>query len=986
MKNIKRLLVLVGVMLLVLLSAGCSEDALPTPGDLKINGEHVLSWSKVEKTKTYVIEVTQIGGEGQVREYTSRKESYSLKALPEGAYSIRVRAKSGVEEFVDSAWSETLHFDRPYETGCTYTLINNATEYAISGGGRVTGTIVIEDVYKGKPVTRIDEGAFKNNNKLTGIVLGANIREIGAEAFRACSSLASITIPETVTSIGEKAFYACSSLTEIKLPAGLTELSVQMFAQCTSLASVNIGDQITSIGERAFMSCAALAELVIPDSVTYIGSGAFSDMALLKKVVIGAGVTHIDSEAFWKCASLETVEFAEGSSLERIGSQAFAECGALASITLPDGLLYLERETFYLSEKLSEVNIPSTVVEVGPYVIHGTKLHADAIEQKAGMVFVGDWLVALTSEYKASVVSIKRDEFPEGVRGIAGMVFVETPLLRDITLPKTLEYVGDYAFAKCPELYKVVMSNTAVKELGDYAFAYSPMLNSISMSNTLENIGNWCFLSGGVSSIILPDSLRSIGTQAFCYTPLWYDETDHSTDEDENDAYTFGVIYADNWVIGFNKEFFFNDEANQILDYPAEIKLKTDTAGISTYAFYQLDFIKKIDGVDNATYLNKGAFYECSSMTRVNLNMNLQRIEEETFYGCRSLYTINFPPMLSYIGDLAFYQCEMLAEVDLSKSQVSYLGEYAFYGCKSLGNGRNLNYVDLGTYLTEISRYAFYGCEGLPNVVIPDSVTHIGERAYARCTRLETIRFGSSLVNIGDHAFRNCEYLTELSFPETLTSIGRYAFYGCLKLQALNFGDGIETLGDYSFFGAEVLREVHLPKGVKTIGKYAFKGCKYLASITIPSTVEFVGANAFYDCKRATVYTDLTEAPAAWAARWNSSYRPVVWGCTLSEDRDYVVSVSVGEKTFENLNRYKQLTSATREGYVFLGWSTDPAATSAEYSAELLSGVPVGTTVYSVWKERVPEEPETPDAPDTPDTPDTPESETPSPDTPEAGA
>ncbi len=978
MKKMKRLLVLVGVVLLLMLTAGCSGDALPTPEDLRINSEHVLSWSKVEKVRTYIIEVTQIGGEGKVQEYTSRKESYSLKALPEGAYSIRVRAKSGVEEFVDSEWSESLHFDRPYETGCTYTLINNATEYAISGGGRVTGTIVIEDVYKGKPVTRIDEDAFKNNNKLTGIVLGANIREIGEDAFRNCSSLTSITIPEAVTTIGNSAFYACTSLEEIKLPAGLTQLPYQLFAQCGMLKTVNIGDRITTIGDYAFLNCTALESVVIPNGVVSVGTGAFTGATMLKTVTVGSGVTSIGAEAFLKCKVLETVTFAENSALSFIGAQAFAECVALASIALPEGLSEIDREAFYRAETLSEVNIPESVVAIGPYAFNDTKLYADVVERQEGMLFVDGWLTALTPEYKATVTSIPREAFPEDTRGIAGMTFIQAPLLKEAYLPKGLVYVGEYAFAQCSELYKVVMSGTSVKELGSYAFAYCPMLSALSTGSSLESIGNWCFMGSGIGTIILPETLKSIGTQAFFATPLWNDETDHSTEDDVAEAYTYGLIYADNWLIGFNQALFYDDEGEkQIIDFPTQINLKGDTVGIGNYALYKLDFLQNVTGVDYATYIGKGAFYDCAGINRINLNMNLERIEDETFYGCRSLYTINFPPLLNYIGQLAFYQCEMLAEVDLSKSRVSYLGEYAFYGCKTLGTGRNLNYVDLGSYLTEISRYAFYGCESLPNVLIPNTVTHIGERAYAKCGRLQNINFGEALVSIGDHAFRNCSSLTALSFPDTLTSVGRYAFYGCNKLQDIDFNDELKTLGDYSFFGAEILRELHLPRGVESIGKYAFKGCRYLVSVTIPSTVRFIGQNAFYDCKRATIYTDLTAPNEAWASRWNSSYRPVVWGCTLSEDRGYVVSVTVGDATFENLNRYKQLTSTARDGYVFLGWSTDPAATSAQYNAELLSSVSAGTTVYSVWKERE-VEPET--------TPDTPENETPAPDTPEVGA
>ena len=154
---------------------------------------------------------------------TSRRATVDLSnssrfRLEEGDYIIRIRALARMQNTSDSEWSQPYEFHKEYETGCTYVLVNNGTEYEISRAGRATGDIVIEEIYRGKPVTGIADGAFRNVSRITGIVLGANVKRIGANAFNGCANLTSVTLPEGLETIDNAAFRGCENLTEIVIP------------------------------------------------------------------------------------------------------------------------------------------------------------------------------------------------------------------------------------------------------------------------------------------------------------------------------------------------------------------------------------------------------------------------------------------------------------------------------------------------------------------------------------------------------------------------------------------------------------------------------------------------------------------------------------------------------------------------------------------------------------------------------------------------
>lgn len=940
-------------VLFVLFAAGCGE-VLGTPGGFSVDENYKLSWTSVERARSYEIEVINVEN-GEKIEESTRKTSISLAYLAEGDYEIRVKAVAGSNSgHVDSGWSQTIDFQKGYETGCIYTLIDNR-EYELTKIGSARGVLDLEDVYRGKPVTSIAESAFKGSGaKLESITVGSNVTSIGAKAFWNCTALKSITLPDSLTFIGESAFHGCSVLESITLPQSVTEISPNTFAYCRALASVELGDQVVTIGEGAFSNCSALKTFVIPDSVTHMGADVFYGDKELETVTIGDGLTEIYSSSFYKCSALKTIQFSDAGNLRRIGDSAFSECDALVSITLPKGLLDINMHAFNNASALESVEIPDTVTHVGYGAFAATKFYQDAVNNKDTYIYADDWLIACTE--KDTITVVDSTTVKKGVVGIADYAFYAFTQLKEVKIPLTVKYIGEYSFSYCEALYKVTVNedNSLIK-LGFNAFSNCKALYNVQFAYGLQEIDSYAFYkcemldnNANDPTLLVPESVTRIGTYAFKDTLLW-------ANHDES-----GVVYAGNWVVGY-------EELTK-----ANIELKEGTCGIADLGFYECSMLQTVSRLGQVKYIGIAAFMNCARLSSATLNSNLKTIEDYTFYGCSSLYEIEFPRTLKTIGRSAFYGAG-LAEIDLSRSKVETIGRFAFYGNTMLRD------VTLGDEVTLIDDYAFYHCSNILTLTVPDSVKRIGVRAFSDCEYLQILSLEtetSQLETIDQSAFNGCVRLRDVIIPNSVKTIGTAAFYNCQKME-IELGASLETIGNYAFFNCDSIGDLYIPASVKNIGNYAFRECTNMKSLVLPSTVKNIGKHAFNGCVNMTVYTDLKEIPIAWDGHWNSSSCLVLTGCELSENNKHVVSINVTETTFKNVfgpvmepdpekegeyidvNPYSA-KKPERAGYTFIGWATERDSTEVVYTMTTLLEVPAGTTLYTVWEvaEEVEEEEE----------------------------
>ena len=204
-------------------------------------------------------------------------------------------------------------------------------------------------------------------------------------------------------------------------------------------------------------------------------------------------------------------------------------------------------------------------------------------------------------------------------------------------------------------------------------------------------------------------------------------------------------------------------------------------------------------------------------------------------------------------------------------------------------------------------------------------------------------------MSIGEKAFYKCIKLETIVLPESLKTIGNYAFYRCDELKNVDLG-GAKTIGSFAFYANYQIRELIIPKSVTSIGKQAFRNCQGLKSVLLSSGVTNVEQHAFYGCSSLTLYVDFTTVPETWHKYWNSSYRPVVYGCVFAGDNEYLSYIEVG--TISNLNMANYISDPVREGYKFVGWGDSSTTTTPAYTSSNLSKATPGIKLYAIWSEK----------------------------------
>lgn len=195
--------------------------------------------------------------------------------------------------------------------------------YTVTGYNGDDGDITVPARYNTKAVTKIADGAFKDNSTLTSVKFGLNIEYVGKDAFRGCTKLKSITVEK-----GSNFYVSAEGL--------LYNRSMSMLIvapQKTTAAEITFGKELENICDYALENCEFKAEFASGSKYEIIEENDFSGFK--GELVIGKSVTAIMGNAFKNATA--KIRFAADCLLNTVGVGSF-DGYAGESLILPSSI------------------------------------------------------------------------------------------------------------------------------------------------------------------------------------------------------------------------------------------------------------------------------------------------------------------------------------------------------------------------------------------------------------------------------------------------------------------------------------------------------------------------------------------------------------------------------------------------------------------------------------------------------------------------
>ncbi|MBQ9414607.1 MAG: leucine-rich repeat domain-containing protein, partial [Clostridia bacterium] len=467
----------------------------------------------------------------------------------------------------------------------------------------------------GNGITSIPNDMFEDNHSLRAITIPATVTKLGNDAFSEMYALESIVIPDTVTEWGTYAFYKCVNLTSVTIGSGVTTIPNSAFAECTRLTSIEIPSTIKAIGSNSFGNCTRLTNITLNEGLENIGSYSFANTAVAD-ITLPASVTA-GEYPFNNCADLRTVRFSEGCNML---VQGLYQNSGVESVVIPEGITVLPWQLFSGCKRLTNVQLPSTLKTIKGYAFSGcTALTSIDIPKGVrtieGRAFEGT--TALTT-----------CTFHEGLQTLGNQLFVNSGLT-SIYIPKTLSATNSpFEFSNITD----VTFGDGITTLTNDLFYNAKKLTHVTLPNTLTLIGSYCFAQSTLESVVIPDSVQTMGGHAFSHCDNLY------------------AVKIGTGLRSLPSECFIGCDLLQNVIIPETIV----DMGNSVFAETGLTYQKLPQSLLVIPY---GTFKNCTALTEVKCSDNLESIGEQAFNGCTNFTTLTTAARSPRFNTTSFDNC-----------------------------------------------------------------------------------------------------------------------------------------------------------------------------------------------------------------------------------------------------------------------------------------------------------------------------------------
>ena len=326
---------------------------------------------------------------------------------------------------------------------------------------------------------------------------------------------------------------------------------------------------------------------------------------------------------------------------------------------------------------IGEKPIPSQTIE---------DLSTEITEDELKEAFIDEWGVKYSKDGRKLLEAPKELRggyfVKEGTRIICNSAFAGCSL-SNIAIPNSVTYIGNGAFSRCSSLSNIVIPKSVICLNGNPFSDWEGMLECLSPNFIYEGDVLFnkdkseivSFRNQKIESYIIPDSVTSIGDDAFC-----------------------GCSSLSNIVI------------------------PNGVTSIGEGAFMNCSSLSNIVIPNSVISIGNWAFSCCRSLFSIVIPDSVSSIGDCTFSCCRSLSSIVIPDSVFSIGICAFMDCCFLSNFVLPNN-VTRIGNGAFLGCSSLSN------IVIPDSVSSIGDGAFHGCR-LPSNLKQELISRFGDKIF----------------------------------------------------------------------------------------------------------------------------------------------------------------------------------------------------------------------------------------------------------------
>ncbi len=290
-----------------------------------------------------------------------------------------------------------------------------------------------------------------------------------------------------------------------------------------------------------------VTEVVIESVFDYVPGHAFGEFENLKKVTLHDGIRYFHDYAFENCTSLE--EIALPTRLQRLGNECFRGCNSLKKLELPASF-----NSFNLSQisdsGVTEIIFHNPECEI---INDSTEYSSDLVIKSSSDSFVQEQADEIGLKFQEaeinSAISDKLGEkiqweLKDGVLTVTGEgeLFFGEPKDNTISSDGT-PLPGIVEPARAPwndylnRITEVVIDK-GITNLPDWTFFGAANLSKITLPDSLEKIGELAFADcTKLKEIIIPESVNEIGQDAF-----------------QTNTITMLKVYSESFAAGYAKE------------------------------------------------------------------------------------------------------------------------------------------------------------------------------------------------------------------------------------------------------------------------------------------------------------------------------------------------------------------------------------------------------------------------------------------------